>query len=849
MENEQIKNLCLSLMHADTEKEVIDILNSVGYWEDKTVWRFYGGIENNYSTIGNQQARPDAALIEKLVNSVDARLMNECLIREIDPEGPQAPQSIQEAVAAFFEDNKQKNARAGSIKEWADKKRTEIARGITLTATGATAREGNPCFTISDCGEGQTPEMMPETLLSLVRENKLRIPFVQGKFNMGGTGALKFCGRHGLQLILTRRNPEILRLRNKLDYPSDTQWGFTIVRREFPEGGRRSSVYNYLSPIGAKDDPYNGRVLCFEADSMPIFPSVYPEKAEPYGRTSRWGTLIKLYEFVTRFKSQIPMQGSVKDPVDLLLPEVALPIRIHECRDRFWKPGSKPRSFETTITGLRVRLEDDKAENIEDNFPSSSSITVNGEQMNANIFAFKKGTSRRYRKNEGIIFTVNGQTHAHLSTDFFRRKSVKLSYLADSLLVMVDCSNISGETREDLFMNSRDRLSGGELRSNLEYELEEMLKNHTGLRELQERRRREMIEEKISEDKPLENILKSLIRHSPTLANLFLFGQRVSNPFKSIKVKTDSIFVGKLYPTYFKFKNMDYGEILYRDCCIGMRFRITFETDATNDYFTRDIYPGEHSLYIVKDRSYNPISNYNLNLWNGLANLNVKLPENCNIGDKLHFELTVKDNTQINPFVNTFVIKIKPSTKIKTSPAHKLPKPSGPKPPDKEEGDEREIPGGIQLPKINEIYEKEWGNLEPPFDKTSALRIRNAGLSETNGVEEKGEDIFDFFVNMDNVYLKNELKIGQKDARLIRERFKCGLVLLGMALLQQDIQTNKKSTDEENEENYELKNGDIEKKVEDFSSAVAPILLPLIDSLGDLNMDESYTSDTSGEEN
>ena len=97
--------------------------------------------------------------------------MNECLDKqEIDPEGPKAPQSIQEAVAAFFEEGKTKSTRSGLIKEWGDKGRTEIARGITLTATGATAREGNPCFTISDCGEGQTPEINAGYLVSLVRE-------------------------------------------------------------------------------------------------------------------------------------------------------------------------------------------------------------------------------------------------------------------------------------------------------------------------------------------------------------------------------------------------------------------------------------------------------------------------------------------------------------------------------------------------------------------------------------------------------------------------------------------------------------------------------------------------------
>jgi hypothetical protein len=291
MNNEQIRNLCLSLMHADTENEVIEILNKVGYWDDLSVWRFYGDFENNYSTIGNQQAKPDAALIEKLVNSVDARLMNECFVKGFDPEGPSAPKSIQEAVTMFFDDGDINKNRAGLIREWDDPKRRDIARAITLTATGATARQGEPCFTISDCGEGQTPEMMPLTILSLNKENKLRIPFVQGKFNMGGTGALKFCGHHGLQLILSRRNPSILK--KTLHNSSDTHWGFTLVRREYPSGGRRSSVYTYLAPLsGAKSTLGKGGILHFSADKMPIFPSIASKQPEPYGRYSEWGTLI-----------------------------------------------------------------------------------------------------------------------------------------------------------------------------------------------------------------------------------------------------------------------------------------------------------------------------------------------------------------------------------------------------------------------------------------------------------------------------------------------------------------------------------------------------------------------------
>ena len=113
--------------------------------------------------------------------------MNECLTRGIDPEGVSAPFSIRQAVAQFFEGNPETST-AGLVSKWTIEKRREIARHITLSATGWKPNKGNPCLTIADCGEGQTPLMMPETLLSLNKNNKLRVPFVQGKFNMGGTG-------------------------------------------------------------------------------------------------------------------------------------------------------------------------------------------------------------------------------------------------------------------------------------------------------------------------------------------------------------------------------------------------------------------------------------------------------------------------------------------------------------------------------------------------------------------------------------------------------------------------------------------------------------------------------------
>lgn len=70
------KELCLNLAFADSESEVINLLKKVGYWSDTNAWQYYGDTENNFATIENQQSRPEAALMEKLINSVDAVLIS-----------------------------------------------------------------------------------------------------------------------------------------------------------------------------------------------------------------------------------------------------------------------------------------------------------------------------------------------------------------------------------------------------------------------------------------------------------------------------------------------------------------------------------------------------------------------------------------------------------------------------------------------------------------------------------------------------------------------------------------------------------------------------------------------------
>ncbi len=774
------RELCLELCRADTEAQVVAILRDAGYWDAPQDWMYYGDYENNFQTIGNQQSSPEAALVEKIINSIDAVLMRECLRESIDPEGPDAPPSLKDAMEWFFD------VKGGVLANISQRRRNELAQNIAVVATGG---KQNPTYSIVDKGEGQAPDAIQTTFLSLTASNKLRIPFVQGKFNMGGTGALQFCGReHNMQLIVSRRDPAVLLHENNGSVAE--LWGFTVVRRENPSAGTKSSTFKYLAP--------KGKVLTFRADSLPLLPGNYPEA---YAAPLEWGTFIKLYEYqLVGYKA--PVVFDLYYRLAELLPNIALPATLYERR-----AGYSGHTFHTVLSGLSVRLDEDKSDNIEPGFPSSGTSQIRSQEMKYQVYVFKEGKKRQYA-DDGIIFTVNGQSHGFLGKSFFSRKSVGLSYLADSILLIVDCSSFDGRTREDLFMNSRDRLRGGEIKDDIERELESILANHQGLRELKERRRREEIEGKLGNAKPLADILEKAIRSSPALSKLFINGVKISNPFKLVGTGSAPTFEGKEFPTYFKLKR-ELTKEKPKNCPLNQRFRVQFETDAANDYFTRDRFPGVFSARIG-NRKERP--DYTLNLWNGVANLTLKLPDGVGVGDILEIRTTVTDDTQVNPFESEFFVSV-------TGPLNRKPGPGGERrngPGDM--GDQHNVePSGLDLPNIIEVRNGDWSR--HGFDRESALKVMDSG----------GQG-YDFFINLDNAYLQTEIK-GRVAAepQILEAQFKYGMVLLGISLiraLESDEGDAEGATDKMM---YDT--------IERVSRAIAPMLLPMIDTLGGIELE------------
>ena len=206
---------------------------------------------------------------------------------------------------------------------------------------------------------------------------------------------------------------------------------------------------------------------------------------------------------------------------------------------------------------------------------------------------------------------------------------------------------------------------------------------------------------------------------------------------------------------------------------------------------------------------------------------------------------TLTDRSRVEPFGNKFTVSVKGPVDLRGTRGKRR------SPPSREKGTERETPSGIALPKIIEVTQAEWHQHTPPFDQFTALRIRHAGtVGEKAEQEDVQTDVFDFYVNVDNIYFKNEVKFSGDDVELKKARFLNGLVLIGLAILHDDEQQKRMKNEEEGdsrEEESESQDGNVEDRIERFTRALAPVLLPVIESLGTLDLENAAAGDASGE--
>lgn len=723
------------LLHAESEDEVTAVLKKSGLDDDGPEnWHPFGDLENNFGAIGNQQAEPTAALVEKIINAIDAVLMSKAFERGMDPESRDAPRSMSDAVVAFF------GVRDGRFENLTADERTKVAELIHLVAVGS---KSEPNYLVIDRGEGQTPDSFPRTLVSLLKSNKMRIPFVQGKFNAGGTGILQFCGSKNYQLILSRRHPDAPIAPGD---PSAGKWGFTLVRRLPPKGSRRSSTYVYLRP--------DGRVAAFESKSVNVLAGVARGQNKPplaYAAPLEFGTLIKLYNY--RWRARSTATTDARYELERFLHSPALPFRITETREY------KANYYSATLSGVWVSIGAGKAGEseiaVEPGFPAYADLRLpETGRLPYSIVVYREEVEPR-RVPHGIYFTVNGQVHGSLPSDFISRR-LRFDYLKDHLMVSIDCTAMPGETREDLFMASRDRIRHNEVSDAIANEIERELKDHPGLRQLNAERRARSIAKSLEHNREATDVLQQLLHLDPTLATLLGLGTRLVVKAGPGEPKP---FKGRRFPTYFKFAK----EVTTKKCAVNRAIRVELVTDAANDYFSRPDSPGELTM---DSKAFCEHSS----LWNGEFTTRWRPPVDAKPGDEVPVTIRASDVQQREPFVNTFKIQVL---------AAEAPRPSvpGPKTPRNKKPDARggkEAPQ-IAMPNIVDVLRDDWGR--HGFDENTGLRIKHGD----NG------DSFDFYVNVDNAHAAEQLKRAQPgDHALVRYWFKYGLALCALGILQEE---------------------------------------------------------------
>ncbi|MCS3532850.1 ATP-binding protein [Chryseobacterium sp. JUb7] len=570
-----MKELFEQLYFSATEQDVEKTIQQFKDIFKNENWVPIGGNESNFSIIENQQSNPIAALVEKVTNSIDATLMKRCLELGIDPKSKNAPKSMDEAVEKFFPNNK----------NWdLNKFRRTQAEDIQIIADGPTRQSS---VIIYDNGEGQHPEDFENTFLSLMRGNKNEIHFVQGKYNMGGSGAIVFCGTKGYQLIGSKK------------FDRTGKFGFTLVREhplsEAELTTKKNTWYEYLK--------IDGKIPQFDISDIDL---------NLLNRNFTTGSIIKMYSY--QMKGISGFAQDLNQNLNEFLFKPVLPIFTIDTKERY--PNNKV--LQTTVYGLQRRLEDEK-DYVEDWFSEEYDDALFGK-MKVTCYVFKpkqegktvKETKadiqRRYFKNNmSVLFSMNGQVHGHYTSEFITR-SLKYNLLKDYLLINVDCSKMKYEFRKDLFMASRDRLKNGakaeELRDYLKIKL-----TKSKLDEINKRRKDSIGLESEDTSELIKNFAKNLSKDSDLFKliqnTLKLEEKTKDKPEKKesrgskLQERQEKPFKPERFPSFFKLQNKASNPI---SVPIGGEKTLKFETDAEDHYFDRTDEPGDLQVSILKIR-------------------------------------------------------------------------------------------------------------------------------------------------------------------------------------------------------------------------------------------------------
>jgi hypothetical protein len=412
----------------------------------------------------------------------------------------------------------------------------------------------------------------------------------------------------------------------------------------------------------------------------------------------------------------------------------------------------------------------------------------------------------------GVYFTLNGQVHGDLPANFIT-SGLRFDCLSGYLMVSVDCTEMNQLVREDFLMASRDRVRRNEVYDEIHGTLKDELKEHPGLKLHNALRKKKRLDKTLEDEDKAAEYFQEILKGDPTLSSVLGAGGHV---ISSTGPTDDPVpFNGRKFPTYFRILK-EPKDGLVKMCPLNRTVRIDFETDASNDYFERADCPGS----ITFDP---PNLCVTSNLWNGKFSTKFQMPYDANVGDVIITSGAVSDierDTKGKPFYFQFTMKGAPEVDAPNPPAA-----------NRKHGQKANNSGArtapvLAVPKIKEVRRGEWNDPFYKFNEHSSVKISND--AETGG--------YDFFVNVDNQYLINELhRAKEEEKALIKHWFVYGIVLAGLGMLGESERLRTDIKSEEEEEKDEASSDDLS-IVGKFCAGVAKVIVPIIRSLHKIPM-------------